>query len=72
MDIVYYTTKFLVRWDMIAYQAYGDANRMTDLQEANPDLPLWNWLPIGTVVACPILLDAASNPLNTLPSWKLP
>lgn len=71
MDVVYYRVAFEIRWDMLANKAYGDAYRMTELLEANPDIALWNWLPIGAIIACPILLDAATNPLTTLPAWKL-
>lgn len=68
---VYYITKEEIRWDQLALLGYGDANRMTDLLEANPNIAVYNWVPARVIVTFPIILDAATNPLpSSLPAWK--
>lgn len=60
-----------MRWDTLAWLAYGDASRMTDLLEANQDIGVYNWLPVGVIVKCPIIIDAAiSQQAAALPAWK--
>ena len=71
MQIIYYIVSYEIRWDQLAYLAYGDPNRMTDLLNANQQMAVFNWIPIGAAIICPILLDAAINPLSSsLPEWK--
>ena len=60
-----------MRWDQLAYIAYGDTYYTPDLLDANQNIPVYDWLPVGIVVACPIILSAATNSLaSQLPAWK--
>ena len=72
MDIVYYIVQWEIRWDQLAYLAYGSIEYMADLLEANQSVACFDWIPIGTIMQCPVILDAAINPLptNALPAWK--
>ncbi len=71
MEYVYYIVSSMMRWDSLAYFAYGDAGKMADLLDANQEIGVYEWIPEGVTVKCPILLDAAINPLLAdLPSWK--
>lgn len=69
-DTVYYKVESDMRWDQLAEKAYGDPHRMTDLLEANQEIGVYSYLPEGIVVACPVILDAAANPIGNLPEWK--
>lgn len=71
MQIVYYTVSNILRWDQLSYLAYGSVSYMSDLLEANKQIGVYNWLPVGCVIACPIILGAAITPLlSSLPDWK--
>lgn len=60
-----------MRWDQVAYQAYGSTGYMGDLITANPDVPPYGWIPNGTQLACPVITDADLTPLaGSLPAWK--
>lgn len=63
------------RWDLIAWQWYGDARRQTLLLEANRELFLDPLrvppaiLPAGLEIKVPVI-DVATADENLLPPWK--
>lgn len=59
------------RWDTIAYKAYGDVNKVNDLIEANPTIPIAATLDGGTRILIPIV-ESVEIEVDTalLPPWK--
>lgn len=70
MDIIYYIVPQPIRWDQLADLAYGSVGYMADLLQANPQIGVFNWIPAKAVIGCPVIVNAAINPLGTLPAWK--
>lgn len=64
-----HTTREGERWDLIAYQYYGDALAIDGLIISNPDVPLAEQFPAGWTLLVPVIDEA---PLQTqdLPPWK--
>lgn len=60
-----------MRWDNLAYKATGDATRMSEIIELNPDIPLDVIIPAGTKVFVPIIEEESVNQ-NLLPPWMRP
>lgn len=61
-----------MKWDEVAHKAYGDAHRDVDLMEANPQIPVYDYIPEGVYVICPETLDADIIPSpDVLPAWKV-
>lgn len=58
------------RWDTVAYKAYGDATRITEIVEANPDVPVTPVIPAGTRLNIPIIETANELDVSLLPPWK--
>lgn len=57
------------RWDMISYHAYGSVDHVPEIAEANPTIPLDEYVPAGTVLYLPILETPEVAPA-LLPPWK--
>jgi phage tail protein X len=64
-----YKTKPGDRWDLVAWQAYGDAKQIRILTDANPRVPLSGVLPVNTVINVPIL-EIKQIQSDNLPPWK--
>ena len=64
-----YKTKPNDRWDLIAWNAYGDPKQIRILTDANPRLPLSGDLPVNVTINVPVLEQAQINETN-LPPWK--
>jgi hypothetical protein len=64
-----FRVKQKTRWDQVAYQAYGDIDRMNEIIEANPELQATASLEVGTVLRIPIL-DEPTIEADFLPPWK--
>lgn len=64
-----YTTKQGERWDTVAYKAYGDAMRINELIQANPNVPITDEIPANTVLNIPIIAEPTLD-ANLLPPWK--
>lgn len=66
-----YTTSANDRWDLIAYQMYGDVHKMSMLIEVNNHVPIYDVFPAGVLLNIPVLnteeiiIDSAK-----LPPWK--
>ena len=70
-NVTNYRTIYGDRWDTVAYKAYGDATRIRELVEANPDLPIQGKLPAGVIINVPILDSPSAAISDTLlPPWK--
>lgn len=64
-----YTVPAHERWDQVAYKAYGDPFKVGAIIEANPNVPISDVVPPGTVLNIPILEDPEVNKA-LLPPWK--
>jgi phage tail protein X len=69
MGFTEYITNEGDRWDLIAWKAYGDANRGNEIMAANPYVKADPVLPGGLRLKVPIAEDPAPNP-SKLPPWK--
>lgn len=66
-----YTVIESERWDSIAYKAYGNVSLMGLLIESNPELPISEVIPGGTVVNIPVIAEKQFEQTNDLlPPWK--
>jgi phage tail protein X len=64
-----YTTIQGDRWDLIAYKAYGDVNRVPQIVEANPYVAVTPTLPAGIKLRIPVVTEEGLD-ANLLPPWK--
>lgn len=70
-DTTQYIVKEGMRWDYIAYLAYGQSSLIQPIIEANPNVPITPRLPGGTVLTIPVLDDSISKTdKELLPPWK--
>lgn len=69
MDYTLYTCKGPTRWDQVAYEAYGDVNKMNLIIEANKGVTISNIIPDGTQLRIPIQSQPEIVEDN-LPPWK--
>lgn len=58
------------RWDLIAYEYYGDATRYEPIIVANPDVAIVPVLPSGVRLMIPIIDLKDTIPAEELPPWK--
>lgn len=59
------------RWDNIAQREYGDANRMNEIRDANPDIPTYHKLPGGLIINVPIIENNnVAADTKKMPPWK--
>ena len=70
MDNTIFTTPEPMRWEQIAYKAYGDVNQMNALIEANTGIAADAIVPTGTKVLIPIMDDTVVEDSSLLPPWK--
>lgn len=69
MSFVIYTTKEGDRWDLIAFEAYGDATAYGPIIAANPHIPIRPELEAGTKVWIPVR-EAPALAAQQVPPWK--
>jgi phage tail protein X len=60
------------RWDLIAYQYYGDATMYETIIAANPDVAITPILPSGIKLKVPVIDTSNLIPAEELPPWKRP
>lgn len=65
----YYTVKG-DRWDTVAFKAYGDATRITEIIEANPDVPVLPVFEENVRLNIPIIEQQSETDVSLLPPWK--
>lgn len=58
------------RWDLLAWQYYGDATDYSPIIVANPNVPIEPVFDAGIAIAVPILQKSAIVSAD-LPPWKL-
>lgn len=58
------------RWDMLAWQYYGDANRYEPIITANPGVLITPILPAGIRLLIPVIADSELIDTEDLPPWK--
>ena len=68
MQFQIYTTKEGDRWDLIAYEKYGDVNKMNILISANPFVPITSTLAAGIQLKIPVI-EETTETLEGLPFW---
>lgn len=69
MSYTIYQTKTDERWDQIAYKAYGDSTKVSDIISANPSVAITDIVPQGTRLYIPIIEQSQSF-TEVLPPWK--
>jgi phage tail protein X len=57
------------RWDLLAYQYYGDPLAYEAIIAANPGVPIYAILPGGLTLLIPIQTPPAPD-TSDLPPWK--
>jgi phage tail protein X len=57
------------RWDLLAWNYYGDATLFGPIVMANSTIPIEPVLSAGLSVVIPVLASANLTPIN-LPPWK--
>lgn len=66
-----YVTTEGERWDNIAWKAYGDANQMVRIIDANPTVAIYDVLPGGIRLSIPVISrPTVTTPAEKLPPWK--
>lgn len=68
MKYIEYITKEGDRWDLIAYEFYGDPYLYEPIVAANPDVPIKPILPSGIKLLVPVI--ETKNTVEELPPWK--
>ncbi len=63
-----HTVKDGERWDLLAYQYYGDATKMDLIIGANPDVGITEELQAGSVILIP-LIETKPSSNDDLPPW---
>ncbi|HYL59151.1 MAG TPA: tail protein X [Candidatus Acidoferrales bacterium] len=58
------------RWDLIAWQYYGDATGYSPIIMANPNVAIVPQFGAGVTIAVPIL-EQSDVIISDLPPWKL-
>lgn len=67
-EYIEYITKEADRWDLIAYEFYGDPMLYEPIIVANPDVPILPVLPSGLKLKIPVI--EIKDVLEELPPWK--
>lgn len=72
MAVTQYTTREGDRWELIAFLAYGDSNKMSDIIAENKSVAIYQVLPPGLKINIPILEPEQIEQVspNLLPPWK--
>ncbi len=68
-QFIVHTTRAGERWDLLAWQYYGDPTEYSVIIVANPTVPIEPVLDAGIVVAVPILRESAIVSAD-LPPWR--
>ena len=68
---IVHITKAGERWDLLAWQYYGDPTDYNPLIMANPGIAIEPVFAAGISIAVPILLKSTVVTVD-LPPWKLP
>ena len=70
MNYSEYVTKEADRWDLIAYEFYGNPKKYEVIIAANPDIPITPILESGLIIKIPEIDDSSENAnIEDLPPW---
>ncbi|MGB8412652.1 MAG: tail protein X [Candidatus Binatus sp.] len=69
-QFILHITKAGERWDLLAWQYYGDPTDYSPIIMANPNVPIEPVFDAGLSIAVPILQKSAVLTAD-LPPWKL-
>lgn len=67
MEYIEYQTKDGDRWDLIAYEMYGDAYLYHLILEANPEYKEYMVLPAGITLKIPVINEPPNTEVK--PPW---
>lgn len=71
IEVIEHVTRDGDRWDLLAWEYYGDALVYERIVAANPDIPITPILPSGLVVLIPVIeVVAEETTTEGLPPWK--
>lgn len=66
-----YRTKEGDRWDLLAWEFYGDASRFGPILSANSEIPFDTVIEAGITLYIPLLqVETAQQDVSLLPPWK--
>lgn len=59
------------RWDLLAWQYYGDPSLFAPIIQTNPQIPIEPVFEAGLMIGIPILMvNQAAGQATNLPPWK--
>jgi phage tail protein X len=59
------------RWDLLAWQYYGDATLFSPIIQTNPQIPIEAVFEAGLIIGVPLLMvNPAVKETADLPPWK--
>lgn len=70
IEVIEHITKDGDRWDLLAWDYYGDATVYEKIIAANPSVPIVPVLPSGIVILIPVVTEAETDTAEGLPPWK--
>ncbi len=70
VEVVEHVTKEGDRWDLLAWEYYGDATAYEEIVAANPDVTMSPMLPSGIKLLIPVREKAENEATESLPPWK--
>jgi phage tail protein X len=68
-QFILHTTRAGERWDLLAWQYYGDPTDYSPIIMANPNIPIEPVFDAGLAIVVPILQTSAIVTVD-LPPWK--
>lgn len=69
-EVIEHITSEGDRWDLLAWQYYGDPTLYEPIVVANPEVPITPILPSGIRLLIPIIDDSEMIGPEGLPPWK--
>lgn len=69
-EVIEHITRTNDRWDLLAWEYYGDATLYERIIAANPEVMISPVLPPGIRLVIPVLEDADVIAAEELPPWK--
>ncbi len=70
MKVIEHITKDGDRWDLLAWEYYGDPTAYENIIVANPDVTMDAVLPSGIKLLIPVQQKAENEATESLPPWK--
>lgn len=69
-EVIEHITRDNERWDLLAWEYYGDATLYERIIAANPEVMISPVLPPGVRLLIPVMDDDETNETEDLPPWK--